>query len=85
MSAAVPPIVTNSGGSPELVEDDVSGIVIPVKDSQAIADAIKKLYLDESLRKSMGQKARERIKLKFNNEITVNETLEVYQKLHGSN
>ena len=85
MSAAVPPIVTNSGGSPELVEDNVSGIVIPVKDSQAIADAIKKLYLDESLRTSMGQKARERIKLKFNNEITVNETLEVYQKLHGSN
>ena len=85
MSAAVPPIVTNSGGSPELVEDNVSGIVVPVKDSQAIADAIKKLYLDESLRKSMGQKARERIKLKFNNEITVNETLEVYQKLHGSN
>jgi len=32
----------------------------------------------------MGQKARERIKLKFNNEITVNETLEIYQKLHGS-
>jgi len=85
MSAAVPPIVTNSGGSPELVEDNVSGIVVPVRDSQAIADAIKKLYHDESLRKSMGQKARERIKLKFNNEITVNETLEVYQKLHGSN
>ena len=81
----MPPIVTNSGGSPELVEDNVSGIVIPVKDSQAIADAIKKLYLDESLRKSMGQNARERIKLKFNNEITVNETLEVYQKIHGSN
>ena len=83
MSAAVPPIVTNSGGSPELVEDNISGIVVPVRDSQSIADAIKKLYFDESLRKSMGQKARERIKLKFNNEITVNETLKVYQDLHA--
>ncbi len=83
MSAAVPPIVTNSGGSPELVEDNISGIVVPVRDSQSIADAIKKLYFDESLRKSMGQKARERIKLKFNNEITVNETLNVYQDLHA--
>ena len=83
MSAAVPPIVTNSGGSPELVEDNVSGIVVPVRDSQSIADAIKKLYFDKSLRKSMGQRARERIKLKFNNEITVNETLKVYQDLHA--
>ena len=83
MSAAVPPIVTNSGGSPELVEDNISGIVVPVRDSQSIADAIKKLYFDKSLRKSMGQRARERIKLKFNNEITVNETLKVYQDLHA--
>lgn len=81
MAYGVPPIVTDSGGSPELIERGKSGLVIPVKDSQAIADAIEWLYRDDIRRREMGAQARERIARDFRNEDTVTETIKLYESL----
>ena len=81
MAYSVPPIVTNSGGSPELVADGESGLVVPVRDAQAIADAIEKLYRDPEYRKKLGEGARERIANNFRNEDTVTKTIAVYRDL----
>ncbi len=77
----VAPVVTDSGGSPELVVDGVSGIVVPPRDAQAIADAIETLYRDPEMRSRMGQAARERIATHFRNEDTVRKTIELYKEL----
>jgi glycosyltransferase involved in cell wall biosynthesis len=77
----VPPVVTDSGGSPELVVDGVSGFVVPPSNARALAEAIEKLYRDPDLRKRMGDAARERIATDFRNEDTVQKTIALYEEL----
>lgn len=81
MAYRVPPVVTDAGGSPELVVDGVSGYVVPPRDAQGLADAIEKLYRDKDLRQSMGEAARERIATDFRNEDTVRKTIALYEEL----
>ncbi|MEM1175997.1 MAG: glycosyltransferase family 4 protein [Pseudomonadota bacterium] len=81
MAYRVPPIVTDSGGSPELIEAGKSGLLVPVKDAQAIADAIVRLYRDADARRAMGDAARQRIGSHFRNEDTVVKTRELYESL----
>ena len=81
MAYGVPPVVTDCGGSPELVVDGVSGFVVPVRDPEALAGAINELYADAELRARLGQGARERIASTFRIEDTVARTLELYRDL----
>ena len=81
MAYRVPPIVTDSGGSPELVVNGVSGFVVPPRDAAAIAEAIVNLYRDPELRQRMGEAARERIATDFRNEDTVRKTVALYEEL----
>jgi glycosyltransferase involved in cell wall biosynthesis len=81
MAYEVPPVVTDSGGSPELVVDGECGFVVPPRDARAIADAIEKLYRDDALRHRMGKAARERIGTAFRNEDTVRKTIDLYEEL----
>jgi len=81
MAYGVPPVVTDSGGSPELVVDGASGIVVPANDSRAIADAIGRLYRDGEFRARLGRAARERIATDFRNEDTVRKTIALYESL----
>jgi len=81
MAYRVPPVVTDAGGSPELVVDGVSGFVVPPRDAQGLADAIEKLYRDKGLRQRMGEAARERIATDFRNEDTVRKTIALYEEL----
>ena len=81
MAYRVPPIVTDSGGSPELVVDGVSGIVVPPSDAPALAVAIETLFRDSTLREQMGHAAQERIRVDFRNEETVTKTIALYEEL----
>jgi glycosyltransferase involved in cell wall biosynthesis len=81
MAYAVPPIVTNCGGSPEIVVDGVSGLVVPIADPAALAAAIGRLYEDRELRARLGAAARERIRRDFRIETTIAETLDLYRSL----
>ncbi|MEL7187142.1 MAG: glycosyltransferase family 4 protein, partial [Pseudomonadota bacterium] len=81
MAYRVPPVVSEAGGSPELVVDGESGFVVPVKDAAAIATAIEKLYRDPELRRTMGEAARTRIGTRFRNEDTVSKTIALYEEL----
>jgi glycosyltransferase involved in cell wall biosynthesis len=70
-----------SAASDELVVDGVSGVVVPPRNAQGIADAIETLYRDERLRQRMGEAARARIETAFRNEDTVRNTIALYQEL----
>jgi len=80
MAYGVPPIVTDCGGSPELVESGISGIVVPVRDAEAIARAIELLYTKPELRLKFARAAKERIGSKFRIEDTIEQTYALYQK-----
>jgi glycosyltransferase involved in cell wall biosynthesis len=81
MAYAVAPIVTDCGGSPELVVDGVCGLVVPVRDPRALANAILQLYEDADLRARLGKAARERIGHDFRIEDTIAQTLALYRSL----
>jgi len=81
MAYGVPAIVTDSGGSPELIEQNKSGIIIPPGDAKAIANGIMSLYNDRDKCRKMGEEAIKRIENDFNNQKTVEKTLKVYRDL----
>ncbi len=83
MSQQVPAVVTDSGGSPELIEDGVSGRIVASGDADALASAIDELLGDPERRRQMGVAAEERIRTCFNPDITVEKTLAVYSQLLG--
>jgi glycosyltransferase involved in cell wall biosynthesis len=81
MCYGVPPIVTDSGGSPELIEAGVSGLVVPPGDAGAIAAAVRLLWEQPGRRKQMGVNARARIATHFRHSDTVKETFRLYREL----
>jgi glycosyltransferase involved in cell wall biosynthesis len=81
MCQGVPPVVTDAGGSPELIEDGVSGRIVPPGDPRALAGALDTLLADPEMRSTMGRSAIERIRGHFSPERTVSETMAVYREL----
>lgn len=79
MAYGIAPIVTGTGGSPELIENGVSGIIIPPDRPEEIARAVMRLYEDPEGCKAMGAKARERIDQSFRIETTIAQTLDLYE------
>ncbi|MFO7716806.1 glycosyltransferase [Desulfosarcina sp.] len=78
MAYGVPPIVTDSGGSSELIEEGVSGLIVKSGESKALADAILSLYHNPEQRAAMGRKAQDRIGTCFRIETTIAKTLDIY-------
>jgi glycosyltransferase involved in cell wall biosynthesis len=55
-----PSVVTNIGSLPELVTNGKTGCVIPVADTNALADCLYQIAIDGGLRRKMGENARRR-------------------------
>jgi glycosyltransferase involved in cell wall biosynthesis len=77
----VTPIVTNTGGSPELIEPGISGLVIEAGSAVAISNAISQLARDPEKNREMGIAAQTRIQRDFNTVATVEQTLALYREL----
>ena len=60
MAAGLPVVATRVGGVAELVEDEVTGILVPPGDRLALAAGISRLAGSPELRQAMGAKARAR-------------------------
>jgi glycosyltransferase involved in cell wall biosynthesis len=58
MSFGVPVVSTYWRGIPSIVDDGVTGLLVPTQDSQALASAMSRLCQDPVLRLSMGEQAR---------------------------
>lgn len=58
MASAIPVVSTPTSGIPEVITDNVTGLIVPVADAEALADALERLLRDPELRMSLGQAAR---------------------------
>jgi glycosyltransferase involved in cell wall biosynthesis len=54
MAAGTPVIATGVGGLPELVEHEETGLLVPVRDPQALAAAIERVLVEPGLREALG-------------------------------
>ncbi len=76
----LPQIVTDINGSNEIITHNKNGIIIPVKDKEALYEAMLKLK-DKNLRKKLSENARSIIKEKYEQQILWQALLEEYQYL----
>jgi len=61
MAMERPVLATRAGGLGDLIEAEVSGLLVPTSDATALADGIRRLMQDAALRKRLGRAAHERI------------------------
>ena len=61
MAAAKPCVTTDVSSMPEIVVDGITGRIVPVNDSQKLADALQEIYENPLLTREWGQSGRERV------------------------
>jgi glycosyltransferase involved in cell wall biosynthesis len=71
-------IATPVGGIPTLIEDGVTGFLVPVGDAPALRAAIERALADSALRKRIGEAARARVRDYCSWDTVTARTLEVY-------
>lgn len=65
MAMELPIVSTGSGAISELIEDEVSGLLVPPNDERALARAVARLLDDEPFARSLGRAARKRVEERF--------------------
>jgi len=65
MASKLPVISTRISGIPELVADGVSGLLVPPRDAQALAEALSTLYHNRAEAAAMGRRGREKVLAEF--------------------
>jgi glycosyltransferase involved in cell wall biosynthesis len=82
MACGLPVIVTENCGSKEAVREGVDGFVVPIRDPQALATALRRLYDDPDRRHAMGRVAATRAR-EFTWERYGDRLLAVYDRILG--
>jgi len=80
MSLGKPPVLTRSGGNPEVVHHGRQGLVVPPADPRALADGIITLLRDDELRARQGREASRRA-MDFDIRPAVRRTEQIYEGL----
>ncbi len=78
MASGLPVIGTRVGGVPELVEDGISGLIVPPNDEHALVRALQTLINQPDLRKQMGERALQRARTHFD----IRNTVRAYETLY---
>lgn len=81
MAMKKPVVATNTGGSPEVVINEKTGLLVSPRDSGALCSAIIKLLKDKELARKMGAAGRERVTSFFSPEFTISSVQEIYNKI----
>ena len=81
MAAARAVVATAGGGVLEIVEDGVTGLLVPMGDGEAMAEAIALLLSSEDMRQQLGAAAQRHVAEHFSIQKTAAEVAEVYAML----
>lgn len=77
--AGIPVVASNVGGIPEVVENNVSGIIVPSENAESLADAIELLLKNESHRASVGATLFKNTLEKFSQKTMIKNTVALYE------
>jgi glycosyltransferase involved in cell wall biosynthesis len=80
-AAGLPAIATGLGGAREVIDDGVTGMLIPPGSPEALAEGVLALGSDSAMRQRMGAAARRRAIAQFSLEQTINQTQRLYETL----
>ena len=79
MAMTLPVVALDNGGTVEVVEDGVTGLLSPLGDADALADNLRTLLLDPAKRAEYGRKGRERVQDQFTTRRMADDTADVYR------
>jgi glycosyltransferase involved in cell wall biosynthesis len=65
MACGVPVVASDLSGIPELVDDGATGLLVPPRDPEALASALRRLGDEPALRERMGRAGREKVEREF--------------------
>jgi glycosyltransferase involved in cell wall biosynthesis len=81
MAAGVPVVASRVGGTPEVIDDGVHGLLVPPSDPEALAGAILRVLGDSLLATKLGANGRRRVAQEFSFEAVVRHTEDLYREL----
>jgi glycosyltransferase involved in cell wall biosynthesis len=85
MAMRKPLVATNAGGTPEIVQDGITGLLVKPNDASDMAKCIKKLLDDKYLAEQYGKAGRKRVEEMYTIERNIKETENVYLELLDTN
>jgi glycosyltransferase involved in cell wall biosynthesis len=81
MAAGLPVVATRVGGNAELVQDGVSGLLVPAQDSDALAGALLRLLRNQQLSRQIAENGRRLVIQDFGFERLIREVDKLYTEL----
>lgn len=84
MSCGLPVVATAIGGSPEVIENNINGLLVPPDDVDALSNAILHLLHHPEQAQRFGQAARQTILARYSIETAVDQYVRLYASLTNS-
>ena len=81
MAHALPVVSTTTMAIPEIVVPGETGLLVPPRDSAALAEAMERLAADPELRRRLGEAGHERLERQFTTQAMVAKTEALYDRL----
>ena len=81
MAAERPVVATAIGGTDEAVVHQRTGLLVPPRDPEALASAIRSLRADPALARRLAQAGRERVEREFSSVVTARRVMEIYEQV----
>jgi glycosyltransferase involved in cell wall biosynthesis len=79
MASGLPVVSSSLAGIPEIIVDQINGILVPQQAPEALASAIRSLLLDPKKRESLGASGLNTVREKFNLATTVQELIGIFE------
>ena len=84
MASGIPVVTTSVGGMPEMVQHEITGLVVPPGDSKSLTQAIEELLSNPGRCSMMGRLGQDIVRERFSVERMVDSNLALYQKILAS-
>jgi glycosyltransferase involved in cell wall biosynthesis len=78
MAMSKPIVACKVGGVPEVIEDGVTGILVPPRDSKGLATALLRIMKDDQAKKMLGLAAKKIVETKFTREAAIKRIQDLY-------
>lgn len=80
-ACGIPAITSDAGGCPEIIEDGINGLIVPVRDVPLLKNAVEWMYHNPGDRIRMGKNARITVCERFDHEILTQKLIDIHRKL----
>lgn len=79
MASGLPVVATSVGGNLEVVENGISGLLVPSNDAEKMAEALNSIITDKSIPRSFGEAAKRRVREHFGAQRMVKDLETIYE------